>query len=48
MFQSQLHTVKKSYETKIAKHPARFLIYGAKMLVKGVAASKQILALCPL
>ena len=40
------HTVKKSKETKIAKHPPRFLIYGAKMLDKGVAASKIILALC--
>ena len=40
------HTVKKSKETKIAKHPPRFLIYGAKMLDKGVAASKKILALC--
>ena len=39
-------SVKKSKETKIAKHPPRFLIYGAKMLDKGVAASKKILALC--
>ena len=35
------HTVKKSKETKIAKHPPRFLIYGVKMLDKGVAASKK-------
>ena len=40
------HTVKKSKETKIAKHPPRFLIYGAKMSDKRVAASKKILALC--
>ena len=35
------HTVKKSKWNKIAKHPPRFLIYSAKMLDKGVAASKQ-------
>ena len=40
-------TVQNSKETKIAKHPHRFLIYGAKMLDKGVATSKKILALCP-
>ena len=34
------HNVKKSKETKNAKHPHRFSIYGAKMLVIGVAASK--------
>ena len=35
------HTVKKSKETKIAKHPPRFLIYGAKMSDKRVEASKK-------
>ena len=44
--QDTYHTVKKSKETKIAKHPPRFLIYGAKMIDKVVAASKKILALC--
>jgi len=33
--------VKKSKETKIAKHPPRPPIYVAKMLDKGVAASKK-------
>jgi hypothetical protein len=37
--------VKKSKGTKIAKHPPRFLIYGAKMLDKDVTPSKKILAL---
>jgi hypothetical protein len=30
---------------EIAKHPPRFLIYGAKMLDKGVATSKIKIAL---
>ena len=45
-FLGSYHTVKKSQETKIAKHPPRFLTYGVKRLDKGVAASKKILALC--
>ena len=38
-----MHTVQKSKETKTAKHPLKFLIYGAEMLEKGVAASNFFL-----
>ena len=38
-FRLELFTETIYTETKIAKHPPRFLIYGAKMFDKGVAAS---------
>ena len=41
------HTVKKSKETKIAKHPSRFLIYGGKMLGKFVETLKKKFYRCP-